>query len=308
MIVDRRRSVGLPARCAGYVPCWLQSRTGFDKSAILQTVNGIRLVAAGGGIREIRAPGYILDRTRFDKTLAIHALEAGADLANALVLKREGNRVVARRNSQEADFEGEVILGADGPTSIVGRSIGQVNRWMYATVQYEVGLKTAGAWVEYHWPLRGDGGYAWFVPCGRTARVGVGVYRSQARFLRQTLERFMHRFEADGRIYTGGVLGCTGGLMPANGPLFPIQADGVLLAGDAGGLSDAFGGGIAAAVISGEIAGEIVGEALSGARRQELQAYDSEIRRRIPSGGGQGRFGCYEQLAEHLERVVTWRG
>ena len=144
MIVDRRRSVGMPPRCAGYVPGWLRERTTFDDGAVLQTVEGIRLIGPGGQLREVRASGYILDRTRFDKTLAIRALEAGADLANALVLRREGMRVVGRRNGLEAYFSGEAILGSDGPASVVGRSIGQANRLFMATMQYEVGLDPRG--------------------------------------------------------------------------------------------------------------------------------------------------------------------
>ena len=65
MIVDRRRSVGMPPRCAGYVPKWLRERTGFDNGAILQEVKGIRLVSPEGS-EEIDAPGFVLDRARFD--------------------------------------------------------------------------------------------------------------------------------------------------------------------------------------------------------------------------------------------------
>ena len=307
MIVDRRHSVGSPARCAGYVPNWLQPRAGFDASAVLQSVKGIRLVTSGRPVCEIRAPGLILDRTRFDKTLAIRALEAGADLANALVLRREEGRVVVRRNGLEASFEGQVILGADGPGSVIGRSIGQANRQFLATVQYEVGLRSPESWAEYHQLPRGEPGYAWFVPCGRTARVGVGLQRSRARFLKSHLDRFMRQLASDGRVHAEAIIGCTGGLVPANGPLDSVQVGKVLLAGDAGGLFSCFGCGVAAAVISGEVAGQAVGGALAGADVRQLPAYDPEVRQRMPLGVDVDKDG-FEHLARRMERMAEWRG
>ena len=106
------------------LPGWLREQMVLSDGAILQTVEGIRLIGPRSQLREIRMPGYILDRTLLDKILAIQALEAGADLANALVLSRDGMRVVGRRNGLEAYFCGKAILGSDGPASVIGRSIG----------------------------------------------------------------------------------------------------------------------------------------------------------------------------------------
>ncbi|MBT4139025.1 MAG: hypothetical protein HOE48_13985, partial [Candidatus Latescibacteria bacterium] len=61
MMIDRRRSVGTPPRCAGYVPSWVRTRTDVDDSAIIQGVDGFRVLDGQGGMREVVAPGYILD-------------------------------------------------------------------------------------------------------------------------------------------------------------------------------------------------------------------------------------------------------
>ncbi|MDA0746871.1 MAG: NAD(P)/FAD-dependent oxidoreductase [bacterium] len=307
MIVDRRRSVGMPPRCGGYVPQWLRARTAFDDGAVLQEVDGIRLVTPRN-IAEVRAPGFILDRTRFDKTLAIQALEAGADLANALVLHRSGGRLVLRRNGLEAELEAEVVLGADGPGSIIGRSIGQANCRFLATMQYEVGLRGHETWSEFHHPVENVEGCGWFVPCGRTARIGVGLPRDRARFLKVYLDRFLRRFVADGRVYADGILSCTGGPVPVNGPLASTQVGRVLLAGAAGGLADPFNGsGIAAAVVSGEEAGRFAGEALGNGTLEALSEYPGQVRRRIPEGVGDGA-GDFGQLRDRLEATAAWRG
>ena len=298
MIVDRRRSIGAPPRCGGYVPAWLRPRTAFDDSAILQEVDGIRLV--GGVVREIIAPGFILDRTRFDKNLAIHALEAGADLAQALVLRREGMRVVGRRNGLVADFSAQFIVGADGPYSIVGRSVGLANQHFLATMQYEVGMRVANAWLEFH-HLEGE--IAWFVPCGRTARIGVGVPRARARQLKSLLNHFLAQQVADGCVFDG-VLSCTGGLLPINGPLESARAGHVLLTGDAGGFSEPFSGaGIASAVVGGELAGDLIGEAIN--QPDVLGDYDTELKTRMPEGFS-GYAPDVVHLTDRLSQVATW--
>jgi len=308
MIVDRRRSVGVPPRCAGYVPKWLRDRTGFDDGAILQEVHGIRLVSRDGS-QEVDAPGYVLDRARFDKTLAIQAMESGADLANAFVLRRDGAGVILRRNGMEARFSGEVILGSDGPGSVIGRSIGQSNRTLMVTMQYEVGMRGEESWSELHRPVEGGEGFAWFVPCGRTARVGIGLPRSLAKFLKKYLNRFLRRLVSDGRIYADGILGCTGGLVPINGPLKSARSGNVLLAGAAGGMCDPFNGaGIASAVVGGEVVGGLVGEALHGGGNLNLlKEYDTEIGHKIPLG----EWGQWENpglLTEKMQQIAAWRG
>jgi flavin-dependent dehydrogenase len=307
MIVDRRRSVGMPPRSAGYVPQWIQKLADLEACAILQSVDGIRLYESGEPCREIKAPGYVLDRTRFDKTLAICALQAGADLANALVLRRNGERVVGRRNGLEAEFEGDVILGADGPGSVVGRSIGQVNRGFLATMQYEVGLRCDETWSELH-RNGSEGAWTWFVPCNRTARVGVGLDPSQARHLRDRLTRFLGQLADDGRVYRDGILACTGGPVPIDGTPESLHDDRVLLAGDAAGISDPLSGaGIAAAVVSGTIAGSLVGEAFSSGDRARLGDYEGEIKKRIPPFEGYASAGSWS-MADRMERVAEWCG
>jgi digeranylgeranylglycerophospholipid reductase len=281
MIIDRRRSVGTPPRCAGYVPAWVRTRTDVDDSAIIQLVNGFRVIDRQGRMREIVAPGCILDRTRFDKNLAIHALEAGADLAQALVLRRDGTGVIGRRNGLEASFGAQFLLGADGPSSIIGRSLGLANRRFYASLQYEVGIKSAQEWLTYY--VTDDlPGIAWFVPCGQTARIGVGLLRAHARHLKYWLNHFMGRLIANGQVYDG-ILGATGGLLPVNGPLKKMQDDGVLLVGDAGGLSEPFcGGGVALAIVSGEYAGALISDAHHRRVPDVLTEYDDLMRKNLP--------------------------
>ena len=305
MMIDRRRSVGTPPRCAGYVPDWVRARTEVDDSALIQPIDGFRVVGDAGVMREIDAPGYILDRTRFDKNLAIHALESGADLAQALVLGRHGTGVVGRRNGLEASFGAQFLLGADGPSSVIGRSMGLANRRFYASLQYEVGIKTSEAWLSYYVTDELPG-LAWFVPCGKTARIGVGLQRSHARHLKHWLNHFMTRLVADGQIHDG-ILGATGGLLPVNGPLEKMQSEGVLLAGDAGGLSEPFcGGGVALAIVSGEYAGAYIAQAHADKCMDVLDDYDEKVRLSLPAVPSLD-LGAPAQIIDRLVCMAKWQ-
>jgi flavin-dependent dehydrogenase len=277
-----------------------------DESAIIQSVEGFRVYDGRGLVREIVAPGCILDRTRFDKNLAMHALEAGADLAQAMVLRRDGMGVVGRRNGLEAAFGSRFLIGADGPSSVIGRSIGLTNRRFYASLQYEVGIRKSDAWLGYH-VTEDLPGIAWFVPCGNTARIGVGLQRSHAKHLKHWLNHFMTRLSADGLIYDG-ILGATGGLLPVNGPLEKMQSEGVLLAGDAGGLSEPFcGGGVAMAVMSGEFAGALISQAHHAKQIEILADFDEMVRSHLPRVPSFGLDVPPERMIDRLLCMSQWQ-
>lgn len=280
LVIDRKRSVGVPARSAGYVPLWLRRRAWFDDDCILQAVEGFRLFLPDGRTARVEAPGYILDRTRFDKTLTIYAMECGADLANGTVVGVSGRRVRFRRGGQEAEVEGLVVIGADGPRSAVGRAIGVTNAEFMVAAQAEVGLRVPFNAAEIWFDRRCMGGYMWFFPNGRTARAGVGVAARHAASLRGLLNDFLGRLSGEGRIYREGILGYSGGRVPVGGLPSPLQRGHALLAGDAAGCPDPVtGAGIGAAVLSGTLAGRMAAEALSGKGIDHLSGYRKALER-----------------------------
>ena len=278
LILDRKRSVGVPGRSGGYVPLRLRRRVWFDDECILQEVAGFRLFLPEGRDSSIKAPGYILDRTRFDKTLAIYALEFGADLANGTVTELAGQRLRFRRGGQEAEVEGRVVIGADGPHSIVGRSIGAVNTEFLVAAQAEVGLKVPFNRAEIWFDKRCVGGYKWFFPTGRTARVGVGMAARYAPLLKGLLGDFLNHLSDQGRIYRESVLSYSGGSVPVGRLLSSPACSFALLAGDAAGCADMVTwAGIGAAVLSGTLAGEIAAKAIRSSDLSYLTQYPSKL-------------------------------
>jgi digeranylgeranylglycerophospholipid reductase len=272
LIIDRKRSVGQPPRCAGFVPGWLPDRAGVDPSSVIQSINSVRL---DDGKERIDVPvdARVIDRTRFDKTLAIHALEAGADLCNGFVIRRENRSLVARRNGVEAHFVGSTIICADGASSVVSRSLATYRRRFLATMQFEVGLDRTCDFVSLRRPVIEGRGIGWFIPSGRTAKIGVALPRGLSARLKPALHAFMREYEGEGVIFQNAVLGVTGGLVPIDRR--PLSNPGLRLvvAGDARGGLGVDGAGIANAVLSGELAGETANRFLNESHGSAIEGY-----------------------------------
>ena len=261
LIIDRKRSVGQPPRCAGFVPGWLPERSGVDSSSVIQSIGYVRL-DDGQQRADVSVDACVIDRTRFDKTLAIHALEAGADLCNGFVIRREGRTLVARRNGAEASFQGSTIVCADGASSVVSRSLASNRRRFLATMQFEVGLDRVCDFVSLRRPVIAGRGIGWFIPSGRTAKIGVALPRTLSSRLKPALNAFIRAYEREGVIFQNAILGVTGGLVPIDRRPLSDAGLSLIVAGDARGGPGVDGAGIANAVLSGELAGRTANRSL----------------------------------------------
>ena len=125
LVVEKKSTIGLPVRCAGYIPKLLVRGVDFDKGCIIQEVNQMRTYTPWGEVFETKAPGYIVDRWLFDKSLASNAIGKGADVmikTRFRHLCEDG--VIVKRGKEEIRIEAKVVVGADGPVSTVGKGSG----------------------------------------------------------------------------------------------------------------------------------------------------------------------------------------
>ena len=211
-------------------------------------------------------PGRMIDRAAFDGALVRIAGAAGAECrfgvhvdhlaADGAVALSDGTTVRPR-----------LLIGADGPRSRVGRSIGRVNTELVETRQMTVPLATPHHATDIFLAAEFTGGYGWLFPKGEVANLGVGVAPAAKGRLKELLEGLHRSLVNQGRV-GARVLGHTGGPIPVGGLLDARGALGrvpVLLAGDAAGLTNPVtGAGIAAAVISGGLAGQAAAGWLAG--------------------------------------------
>jgi digeranylgeranylglycerophospholipid reductase len=177
----------------------------------------------------------------------------------------------------------QIIIGADGPHSVVSHAMGNPVQEMGICLEYEmvdvnIDPQAAEMYFSAHYA---PGGYAWIIPLGQdTANVGVGVRASYlaGQKLPLILDRFIreHTIAAE-KLAGGEVLAVMRGLVPAGGTPGVIQKGNMLLAGDAAGhVMATSGGGIPLAMVAGRIAGEAAIGQLQG--KMPLTDYPSRIR------------------------------
>ena len=275
LVVERRPNVGLPVQCAEYVPARIVDHVALPPRCIAQRISALRTILPDGEIATTPSKGYVIDRPLLDKSMAIGAHRAGARIwTGARAVARTERGVLIRRGGAEIEVAARVIIGADGPRSTAGRWIGQGNAMFIDALQVEVALSQPRDRTEVYFHPLYRGGYGWRFPKGDTANVGVGVSRAMGGDPREALEHLL----ASLRVAPGDIIGRTGGAVPSGGAVSSICRDGILLVGDAAGLTHPItGAGILAAVISGELAGRAVASAIGSGDLGRLATYQEEL-------------------------------
>ena len=151
LIVEKRPKIGEPVQCAEYIPRPLVQTVNIPATAIAQEVEGMITFMPDGSVFRKRAPGFILNRSRFDQALANNAAEAGCNiLTHTKAVAKNGTGVKILRPSGQDIVQASVIIGADGPNSVVGSWIGQKNKSFVWAVQHTVILKQPVGDTEVH--------------------------------------------------------------------------------------------------------------------------------------------------------------
>lgn len=300
LLIDRRASIGVPVQCAEFIPKLLMREVGTRvRRSIVQSVDEMVTYFPNGDVSRLASPGHILNRTTFDRALVLDAAAQGAHVltgTRAVAYSEEG--VLARQGRRTLQIRANVIVGADGPTSTVGRWMGWRNEEFVIGMQYAVPLLEPMAHTEVHFDRTYPCGYAWLFPKGDVANAGVGVVRRSAREARTALDHFLHDLIEVGKIDGRTVLGFTSGLIPVGGPPERTVDGNMLLAGDAAGQCDPItGAGISAAVICGKMAGEAAARAVRTGDLGRLSRYETEWRRLFGRSLEDAR-----RRREHLEK------
>ena len=281
LAVELRPVVGIPVRCAEYVPKALIGMLDLAPSYVVQQVLGMRTFLPGGREAVTPAPGCMIRRDQFDQALAADARRIGAHLSlGTRVLRRENDEVVlAGADKREYRVRPKVIVGADGPRSLVGRWIGAENRNLLPGVQACMDLVRPLDHTEVFFDPAVYAGYAWLFPKNGEANVGLAVRGNKARVgnLGAMLHSFIDRLRVQGKV-CGEPKNHTAGWIPAE-PVRRAVCGNVLLAGDAAGQTHPItGAGIYAACVCGRMAGEWAAYAALDQDLTLLEEYETEWR------------------------------
>jgi digeranylgeranylglycerophospholipid reductase len=277
--LERRKTAGSPVQCAEFVPSLIEHDVPAVRTVTAQKVSRM-LTFVGAHPPQVTEhfQGLMIDRGAFDRLLAQEAARGGAECRyNETVLSIDANGTVT--TSIGARLRPRVLIGADGPRSLVGAAVGQINRELVDTRQVTVPLILPHDATDIFLSPDYRGGYAWLFPKGAVANVGLGVAVESRRTLKPLLTALCEKLAGERRIGTR-TLTLTGGAIPVGGRLRSIGQLGgtaVLLAGDAAGLTNPVtGAGIASAVQSGTLAGRAAADFL-GDCAGAIEGYEEEL-------------------------------
>ena len=279
LLIDRRQRIGIPVQCAEFVPQRVFCHTSLPSTCVIQGVEKMVTHLPDGTSYEMKSPGYMVDRSLFDKELVASAVLAGAKISietRAVSLFAGG--LAVERGSERESIRSKILIGADGVHSTIARFVGQPSLKTVVALQYEVVMPKPQNHVDVFFHNDYEGGYAWFFPKGSTANVGMGVVASKTAQLPGLLGDFLNRLIESKKLASAEIVSKTGGSIPCE-PCQKTFFDNVLLLGDAAGHAHPVtGAGIFNAVVGGEIAGRVAAEALAKRDLSYLEQYETEWR------------------------------
>jgi geranylgeranyl reductase family protein len=282
IVVDKRRSIGEPVECAEFVPKLLLQEINFSKNCIVQEIKTIQLYTLKGLVKEFDSPGFMINRTTFDKELADQAIKKDATyLINTRCISKDKNYVILQQGNEKIRIAAQIIIGADGPNSIVGSWMNQQQKDFVLGMQVESPLLKTQESLEIHFWPEFFGGYGWLFPKGNVANVGIGIKhnRTGMDMIRQHLKDFCRYLSDQGKIINVP-LSLRSGLIPCSGLFSESVSGNMMLVGDSAGQTHPItGGGIPSAVICGKIAGKIASEAIIDENIDKLADYDKKYRK-----------------------------
>jgi geranylgeranyl reductase family protein len=262
LMVDFKKSPGIPVQCAEFVPVQLKHRFKelFPPHVISQEVSSMVHFTPWEEAVTIPSEGYVLYRDKFDSNIVKLALQEGAELMLRTFFQgfEDGSAVLRSIPGRELiKVKADFIIGADGPRSRTARLTGSYTTSFLSTAQFTVPLSEPLEDLLIFFRDYIPGGYGWVFPKGKYANVGVGVDPAFGVNVMKSLRRFFSEVASSGLIGMD-IYSRTGGWIPADGPLNPVRGR-VLLVGDAGGFCHPItGAGIANAVLTGYLAAKAI--------------------------------------------------
>ncbi len=265
-MIECRPEVGVPVRCGELMPSQQEiidmfptledPDELFDLPASLQvgTVNAIRLYDPKSKVYEFPFTGYTTDRDRFDQYLAQQAVNSGAHLIKSCRFHKTDGKVA---HTNQGDIEFKVIIGADGPSSRVAKSLGlpaNQNSYPAVSAQAEGDFEPV---VQMFFGDIAPGAYGWIMPKNGHANVGIGF---SPKFSNGSLSGYFQTFSEKRGLNVKTQI--HGKFVPSEGPVSKTYVDGTgMIIGDAAGVvMPVNGGGIPQAMITGRIAGNVAAE------------------------------------------------
>jgi digeranylgeranylglycerophospholipid reductase len=289
LMIERRAEVGVPVLCGEGISQKVDSFKVLEgKRWMASKMEGARIFSPNGTHITLAAEyagsetGYVLYRDIFDQELARGAVRKGVELmvnTGAVgLLKKDGKikGIKAQHFDEELTIEADVVVGADGVESRVGKWAGIHTTLkpydLETCVQYTLtNINWDSPYCDFYLGKKiAPGGYVWVFPKGKdVANVGIGILASLSDSGKalKLLDSFIGSHP---ELKKGSPIRLLAGADPVAEPIESVR-DHIVLVGDAARHVDPItGGGLMTAIEGGKIAGDVIGKAV------EQQQFDQK--------------------------------
>lgn len=290
LMVERRAEIGAPVLCGEGISQKIDTYNVLEgKRWIATKMQGARIFSPNGTKITLAAEfagnetGYVVYRDIFDQELAHGAIKKGTEImmnTRAVNLLKKNDKItgiIAQHFDETLEIEADVVIGADGVESRIGKWAGiQTTLKPYdleTCVQYTLSnVDGESPYCDFFLGSKvAPGGYVWVFPKGKDiANVGIGVLASLSESGKAV--SFLDKFiAARPELKKGQPLRILTGADPVAEPIQSVK-DNLLLVGDAARQVDPItGGGLMHSIEAGKYAGETIAQAV------KEQRFDSEI-------------------------------
>lgn len=265
LLIEKKLKPHRLIACAEWVPPNMPVRSAIDTVA-MDTFYGNKFIS-----RDFT--GKIIDRESWQKSLLENLTKSTVNLGLPVVGIEKGKILTIK-----GSFEADIIIGADGPLSVVRKSFGLATSPAMPAINVKMKLKNKLDRTLIHFSDTCEKGYGWVFPKDDLANVGVGATSN----ISDALNAYISFLIGKGIVLPGETQR-TAGMIPLFG-FSPLAAENCVMVGDAAGLTDPLtGAGIFQAWDSAVILAGVLleGKPLSEYQKRIKIAYGSFLARRM---------------------------
>ena len=198
-LIDKKKVIGLPLQCAGIVNKRIVDYNHIPDELILNKVKGAHLHTKNHSLTVSKDDyqALIIDRVAYDQYLYERAIENGVDSylsSKAISIDDLEGEVTFQNDSNEKTIKSKVIVGADGPLSMVSSHIGNdFNHFCASQYLIRVDEIDDMSFVDLY--AYGDlfPGFIWSIPAYKNI-LRVGLFSNHSyKEQREILDNFLRK-------------------------------------------------------------------------------------------------------------------
>lgn len=281
VILDKKRKIGVPLQCAGLLAKKIKEWNILPDEYILNEVKGAFIHSPSDDLLRVSkkdTAAYVIDRVGYDQFLAKQAVESGVELLLGHKVQKvddEGN--IQIKNGKT--LSGQIIVGADGHSSIVSSSFNPPDKSLSAC-QFLVEDEAANFDTDYvhlHVNSKLAPGFIWIIPLtSSTVRIGLFGEHNYHK-----LNSFILKFLQKSRLFKNPkILKKYQGRIPVYDPKKKLHMNNKILLGDAASqVKPTTGGGLLIGFKCASLAVPIVSRVLENGEISLLSDYEKEFRK-----------------------------